>query len=64
MKEIKIVIGKDGKTNIDVAGVKGGACKDLTKAIEKALGSVETSKKTEEFYSEDATVSNKQTTGY
>jgi hypothetical protein len=34
MREIKLTIGKDGKVNVDVAGVKGSACQDLTKSIE------------------------------
>ena len=48
MQEIKITIGKNGKVNLDVAGVKGSACSDLTKSIEKALGRVEVTKKKSE----------------
>lgn len=41
MNEIRIKIAKGGKAvKIDVNGVTGTACKDLTKAIEGALGTV------------------------
>lgn len=50
MQEIKLIIGKDGKVNIDVAGVSGPACQDLTKSIETALGKTELVKKKPEFY--------------
>ena len=45
MQEIKLIIGKDGKVNIDVAGVSGPACQNLTKSIETALGKTESVKK-------------------
>ena len=64
MTEIKIVIGADGKVNIDVAGVKGKSCTDLTKSIEKALGKVQATKKKAEFYQQTATVSGFQTAGH
>lgn len=63
MAEIKIRIGKDGKVNLSVAGVKGGACKDLTKALEKALGLVESTKATSEMYEQKVTNENQQTLG-
>ena len=63
MTEIKIRIGKNGKVNIDVAGVKGKACTDLTKSIEKALGKVEATRKTPEFYQQPNSVSNTQSAG-
>lgn len=55
MQEIKLIIGKDGKVNIDVAGVSGPACKDLTKSIEAALGKTESVKKKKEFYEQRKT---------
>ena len=54
MREIKLTIGQDGKVNIDVAGVKGPACKDLTKSIEVALGKTESVEKKPEFYQQQA----------
>ena len=38
LEEIEIVIGKDGRVLIQVRGVKGQACLDLTKDLEEALG--------------------------
>lgn len=37
-QEIEVVIGKDGNVQIEVAGVKGPGCLDITKALEEALG--------------------------
>ena len=54
MQEIRLIIGKDGKVNIDVAGVKGSACQDLTKSIETALGRTESVLKKPEFYQQQA----------
>ena len=50
MQEIKLIIGEDGKVNIDVAGVSGPACKNLTKSIETALVETESVKKKPAFY--------------
>jgi Protein of unknown function (DUF2997) len=63
MQEIKIIIGKGGKVNLEVSGVKGKACSDLTKSIEKALGKVTTEKKKSEYYQQQATTENTQTQG-
>ena len=38
MQEIEVFIDKDGKVRIEVRGVQGGACLDLTAALEAALG--------------------------
>ena len=62
MQEIKLTIGKDGKVNIDVAGVSGPACQNLTKSIEAALGKTESVKKKPEFY-EQRTTGTKQCLG-
>lgn len=63
MEEIKIVIGKGGKITLGVHGLKGSACSDLTKKLEKALGDVESSRKTDEYYENESTNSLKQGTG-
>jgi hypothetical protein len=63
MEEIKIRIGADGKINLNVAGIKGGGCKDITKAFEKALGMVEASKATSEAYEQPVNNEQKQTLG-
>lgn len=62
MQEIKLIIGKDGKVNIDVAGVSGPVCQNLTKSIEAALGKTESVKKKPEFY-EQRTTGTKQRLG-
>jgi len=55
--EIKVLIGVDGTYKVDVKGVKGKKCVDLTKAFEAALGSVKKRTKTPEYYqSEQKTV--------
>ena len=40
MAEINITI-KDGKVNIDVEGLEGVSCTELTSLLERELGSVE-----------------------
>ena len=40
MKEIIIEVDLEGNVKIETRGYKGTACKDATKAIEKALGAV------------------------
>jgi hypothetical protein len=50
MQEIKFVIAPDGSVRTEVKGVKGASCKDLTRQIEQALGSVKSSKPTAENF--------------
>jgi hypothetical protein len=38
LQEIEVFIDKDGQVRIQVRGVKGLACLDLTKELEAALG--------------------------
>lgn len=38
LQEIEVVIGKDGKVELQVRGVKGMKCLELTKDLEEALG--------------------------
>ena len=38
MQEIQVIIEKDGQVRLEVCGVKGPACLDLTKDLEEALG--------------------------
>jgi hypothetical protein len=38
IQEIEVVIGPDGKVRIEVRGVKGPACVDLTRDLERYLG--------------------------
>jgi hypothetical protein len=38
LQEIEVVIGKDGQVQIQVRGVHGMKCLDLTRELEEALG--------------------------
>jgi hypothetical protein len=38
IQEIEVTIGKDGQVQIQVRGVKGLKCLELTKELEEALG--------------------------
>lgn len=39
LQEVEVFIEKDGQVRIEVRGVKGMSCLDLTKDLEEALGS-------------------------
>jgi hypothetical protein len=50
-KEVKITISKDGNSaSIEVNGVKGGSCSDITSLLEKSLGVVTDRTIKDEFY--------------
>lgn len=49
MEKVEFVIDKDGNFTMEVNGVKGGKCKDITKALQK-LGSVAETKDTAEAF--------------
>lgn len=53
METHTIVIDQDGAPTITVNGVKGKACKDLTRAVEKALGSVTSDQPTQEMHAHE-----------
>lgn len=38
LQEIDVFIDKNGQVRLEVRGVKGGSCLDLTRDLEKALG--------------------------
>jgi hypothetical protein len=51
LEEIEVIIEKDGTLRLQVRGVKGEACLDLTKDLEAALGGqVELRQMTPEAY--------------
>jgi hypothetical protein len=51
LEEIEVIIEKNGTVRIQVRGVKGQACLDLTKDLEEALGGqVELREMTPEAY--------------
>lgn len=48
--ELEIVITPQGKIEIEVKGVQGPGCKDLTRALEDALGEVDERELKPEYY--------------
>ena len=50
MPEIEIVVSLDGTVTVEVKGVKGSGCTELTRALEEALGEVESRSCKVEFY--------------
>ena len=53
--EIEVTVSADGQVQIEALGVAGASCIDLTRALEEALGSVESrSCKTEYFEQAEA----------
>jgi len=63
MEEIIIRIGKGGKINLSVDGVKGPSCKEITKNLEKALGSTVETKNTGEYFEQKQENTNMQNLG-
>jgi len=54
--EIEFIIKPDGRVEEKVFGVKGESCKELTKEIEKALGTVVDTKPTAEMFEQEVNV--------
>ena len=52
MPEIEIIVSLDGKVTVEALGVVGASCVDLTRALEEALGSVESRSCKTEFFEE------------
>ena len=38
LQEVEVIIEKDGQVRVEVRGVKGMSCLDVTQALEAALG--------------------------
>lgn len=53
MAEVIVTVGKDGSTKVAVQGVSGPGCRELTAALEAALGKVEEMQHTPEYYEEE-----------
>lgn len=51
MKEIEIIIDKDGNVKIDVKNGEGSTCLDETAELEEKLGIVTSREKKPEFFS-------------
>lgn len=57
MVKVKALIRKDGTVSLEVDGASGIACKDLTAALERALGTtMEVQEKPEMYVELDETV--------
>ncbi len=50
MQEVTVVILPSGEVKIEVNGVKGGGCLELTEQLEKALGTVSAREMTPEAH--------------
>jgi len=48
--EFEIVISPQGQVQIEVKGVQGNTCTDLTRFLEEALGEIETREFKAEYY--------------
>ena len=60
LQEIRVSIDKDGKVQVEVNGVKGMGCTDITKALEEALGGeVEREMTSEAYESVDQNMDNR-----
>jgi hypothetical protein len=51
-KTIQIIVSPTGETKIETTGFSGGACKDATRELERALGAVTDDQLTGEYYTE------------
>ena len=53
MKQLRVIVGKDGKTQVAVeSGVVGADCEELTRRLEQALGTTTSSIPTDAMYQE------------
>ena len=50
MPQIEVIVSKDGTVTVEAIGVQGPGCQDLTRAIEEALGTVESRECKVEFF--------------
>ena len=64
MKTIEIIINPAGEATVQTKGFTGSACRDASKAIERALGVVQSDNATAEMYqAQDAIESVRQGNG-
>jgi hypothetical protein len=61
LEEIDVFIAKDGQVRIEVRGVQGMSCHDLTRSLEEALGGEVISR---ELTAEAYETAEQQTTGW
>ncbi len=55
MPQIVVNVSKEGKTTVTVQGVTGSGCRELTKALESALGKSTNTELTSAYYEESQT---------
>lgn len=60
MKRMRIRINQQGQTTINVEGGQGADCRDFTRAVEEALGTVEQQELKEEYYQEKAVLTDEE----
>lgn len=63
MTTITIDIDDSGNAQVEAAGVNGASCKDLTRAVEAAIGHVTADQKKPEFYQPQSQTQPAQQTG-
>jgi hypothetical protein len=49
-KFIEIIVRKDGSTTVQTKGFVGNSCREASRFVEQALGSMQNEKITDEFY--------------
>ena len=55
--KIQIIIDPQGEIRLETKGFAGASCKDASKALEQALGLVQSDKPTRELYQNSSTPS-------
>jgi hypothetical protein len=60
MKTIEIIIDPQGKIRLQTKGYSGISCKEASKAIEQALGLVQTDQPTPEMYTHQSSDQHEQ----
>ena len=55
--KIQIIIDPQGEIRLETKGFAGASCKDASKALEQALGLVQSDKPTSELYQNSSTPS-------
>ena len=59
---IEVRVKRNGRIEVKVDGVKGASCEDVSEFLTK-LGTIEQSKKTEEYYEEETEIHTQVTNG-
>ncbi len=62
-RKITLLVNEDGSVQLEVEGVKGKGCTELTADVEKALGTVTSVKKKAEYHQLGKTESKQQIKG-